>query len=373
MSIPIFRVKRPGTMTDKERFLRQIESKSVDRCFNMEFGFWEENYQQWKLFKDNGITNNGEASVFFQFDGLGGAWPKPWLNPYFNGEVLEERENTRIVVSGEGNIAEIPKDGHNTIPHYIRSVIETPDDWKKVKEERLRVDDDTRLPNLECVKASCGVDSPCANQIFCGSMIGTIRNLLTFEGLCYAIYDYPEMVEDMVETSCQIVERYLDIILPLGKFDLGFFWEDISYKNGPIVSLDFFNEVVVPRYKRITKKLRQHGVMHTYLDSDGDVRLLIPTFLDCGIDILFPWEVMASDHVGKTLEQYGGALKIMGGVDKTKLIEGKDAIKEHLESLLPYVQKGGYIPFIDHLCPPDVTEENFLYYLDLKEKLFCGC
>jgi hypothetical protein len=50
------------------------------------------------------------------------------------------------------------------------------------------------------------------------------------------------MVEDMVETSCRIVERYLDIILPLGKFDLGFFWEDISFKNGPIVSLDFYLE-----------------------------------------------------------------------------------------------------------------------------------
>ena len=31
-----------------------------------------------------------------------------------------------------------------------------------------------------------------------GSMIGKIRDMLTFEGLCYAMYDYPAMVEDRV-------------------------------------------------------------------------------------------------------------------------------------------------------------------------------
>jgi uroporphyrinogen decarboxylase len=34
------------------------------------------------------------------------------------------------------------------------------------------------------------------------------------------------------------------------------------------------------------------------------------------------------------------------------------------------VKRGGYIPFCDHRCPPDVKYENYLYYLDLKEKMF---
>ena len=372
MAIVNLREKRPGTMTDRERFMNIMEHRSVDRCFDMEFGFWEENFKEWDIFVKNDIRTSGEATHSFGFDGIGGAWPKPWLNPYFDGEVLEEKENTRIVVSGEGNVVEIPKDGHATIPHSVRSVIQTPDDWKKIKEERLKIDDDSRLPDLSWIKDGTGENSKHANQIFCGSMIGTIRNLLTFEGLCYAIYDYPDMVEDMVETSCRIVERYLDIILPMGQFDLGFFWEDISFKNGPIVSLDFFKEVLAPRYKRITSKLRKHGCNHAYMDSDGDVRSLLPILLDCGIDIIFPWEVMASEHPGIILDQYGGELKIMGGVDKTKLIEGKEATKTYLESLVPWVEKGGYIPFVDHLVPPDVKEETFLYYLELKDKLFLG-
>ena len=39
-----------GTMTARERFNRQMHYQSVDRCFNMEFGYWEENFHQWPLF-----------------------------------------------------------------------------------------------------------------------------------------------------------------------------------------------------------------------------------------------------------------------------------------------------------------------------------
>lgn len=60
----------------------------------------------------------------------------------------------------------------------------------------------------------------------------------------------------------------------------------------------------------------------------------------------------------------------MGGFDKIQLIKGKEAIKKYMESLIPLVERGGYIPFCDHRCPPDVTEENYLYYLDLKEEIF---
>ena len=73
--------------------------------------------------------------------------------------------------------------------------------------------------------------------------------MLTFEGLAYACYDYPEMVEDMVETCCQIAERLLDKWLPHIRFDFASGWEDICFKNGPIVSAGFFRGVVAPRYR----------------------------------------------------------------------------------------------------------------------------
>ena len=56
--------------------------------------------------------------------------------------------------------------------------------------------------------------------------------------------------------------------------------------------------------------------------------------------------------------------------DGDQMVAGKEQIKTYMESLVPLVERGGYIPFCDHRCPPDVTYENYCYYLDLKEAMF---
>jgi uroporphyrinogen decarboxylase len=97
---------------------------------------------------------------------------------------------------------------------------------------------------------------------------------------------------------------------------------------------------------------------------------LLPYFLEGGINCLFPYEVNSCSHPAELLGEYGKELMIMGGFDKMQLIAGKEAIKDYMKTLEPLVARGGYIPFCDHRCPPDVTVENYLYYLDLKEKTF---
>jgi uroporphyrinogen decarboxylase len=166
------------------------------------------------------------------------------------------------------------------------------------------------------------------------------------------------------------VEHFLDQVLGRVDFDFATGWEDICFKNGPIVSVDFFKNVVVPRYKRISKRLHAAGIDLWYTDCDGDVRPLLPHLLEGGINCLFPFEVNGVGHPGELLRQYAPQLRIMGGVDKLQLRAGRDATRAYLETLVPLVQRGGYIPFCDHRCPPDVKQEDYLYYLDLKEKMF---
>jgi uroporphyrinogen decarboxylase len=357
-------------MTDRERFNNQMHYKPIDRCFNMEFGYWNENFQKWPIFVENKITNNWEADQFFSFDRLGGVGTHTWMNPPFPHKVVEETADKRIIMNGDGLLAEVPKDGHDTIPHYIKPSIVTPDDWTRCKEERFRRDDPARKANIEEMKRRNPPDRDYALGVGAGSMIGQIRNMLTFEGLAYAIYDYPDMLEDMVETVCTLVEDSLDQILPHLDVEFATGWEDICFKNGPLISLDFFHKVVVPRYKRIGDKLHAAGVDLWYTDCDGDVRPLLPGFLEAGINCLFPYEVNSCVHPAVLLKEYGKDLRIMGGVDKLEMKKGKKAIKAYLKTLVPLVERGGYIPFCDHRCPPDVDPDDYLYYLDLKEKMF---
>ena len=359
-----------GTMTDRERFNNQMHYRPVDRSFNMEFGYWNENFTQWDLFVDNGVRNNGEADRFFNFDDIKTVGACIWINPSFEQRVVEETETSRILINGDGLLAEVPKDDHDTIPHYIKATVETPDDWQQCKEERFRLDDPARVIDVESLKQQHPPDREYPLGVPTGSMIGRIRNMLTFEGVCYAQYDYPEMLEDMVETACQLAENGLDQVLGEIEFDYAFGWEDICFKNGPIISLDFYERVVVPRYKRLGDKLHAHGIDLWYTDCDGDVRPLLPGFLEAGINCLFPYEVNSCTHPVELLNEYGTDLRIMGGVDKLEMIKGKEAIKTYLDSLVAAVERGGYIPFCDHRCPPDVNPDDYLYYLDLKESMF---
>ncbi len=373
MAIDHIREPWKGTMTPRERFNRQMHFQSVDRSFNMEFGYWEENYEEWKMFTENGIRNEGQANRFFSFDPIHGIHGTIFMCPAFESKQIGTSEDGKMILlqNSEGLIAEQPVDGHSTIPHYLKSQIVTPDDWKKVKAERFDVNHPGRKVDIDAWKARHkpdeGRDYPLG--VDCGSMIGRIRDMLTFEGLCYAVFDYPEMVEDMVETCCVLVENFLDQVLPHFKFDYASGWEDICFKNGPIVPPSFFRDVLKPRYRRIRDRLDRYGIDVWYTDCDGDVRPILKHLMDGGINCLFPYEVNSCAHPGELLDQFPG-LRIMGGVDKIEMAKGPAAIDAYLESLIPYVARGGYIPFCDHRCPPNVKEEDYLYYLDKKQELF---
>jgi uroporphyrinogen decarboxylase len=357
-------------MTDRERFHRQMHYQAVDRCFNMEFGYWDENFVEWPIFYENGIRSNEEADRFFNFDRIDGIGGRVWMEPPFEERVVEERDQTLVLVNPDGLLAEVPKDGHDTIPHYIRSSVVTPADWARVKAERFRLDDPARAVDVAALQAQhpAGRDYPLG--INTGSMIGKVRDMLTFEGLAFAIYDYPEMVEDMVETACQLVEQSLDQLLPHFDFDFAAGWEDICYKSGPIVHPKWFRRVVTPRYQRIHQKLQAHGIDLWWVDCDGDVRPILRHMMDGGINCLFPFEVNSCTHPADLLNGYGTDLRIMGGFDKIEMGKGRAAIDAYMDTLVPLVARGGYIPFCDHRCPPNVAPEDYLYYLDRKEQMF---
>lgn len=361
--------KWPGSLTDRERFRRQMQRQPVDRTFHWEFGYWQENFSSWPMFRDNGIRDNDAAERFLCFDEIQYV-RSPFMNPPFEERVVSETASTRVIRNADGLLAEVYKDGKESIPHYIRSSIETPEDWESVKAARFRRDDPARLLDVAALLEAHPADRTHVLFVDTGSRIGMIRNLLTVEGLAYACEDYPEMVEDMVETVCQLTEDFLDQVLPRLAFDGAWGWEDICYKNGPLISLGFFREVLIPRYRRIGRKLRQAGIDLWLTDCDGDVRLLLDDWLACGLNTLFPLEVNCCGHPGDLLEQYGTSIRIMGGVDKMALKKGPAAIRAYLDSIEPWVRQGGFIPHCDHRCPPDVSQEDYLYYLKLKQERF---
>jgi uroporphyrinogen decarboxylase len=127
---------------------------------------------------------------------------------------------------------------------------------------------------------------------------------------------------------------------------------------------------MVPRYKKITELLRRNGVDVIFLDSDGNVEQLVPLWLEAGINYIWPFEVAAGNDAVAMRKKYGKDLIIGGNIDKRALIKGKEAIKEEVMSKVPFLlEQGGYFPSIDHVVPPDVTFENYCYYINLMREV----
>ncbi|MEN6316595.1 MAG: uroporphyrinogen decarboxylase family protein [Clostridiaceae bacterium] len=361
-------------MTNKERFLNHMNFKGVDRCFCMETGFWSELFSEWPMFAAANVKNNAQANAFLGLDMIENFWGElihanTFLEPFYSSTLLGETETTEIMYNSYGVVIEKMKPLYGERSRMLRPSIVTPGDWHRTKAERFIIADPKRNVDIEqCRKNLSGVvDSPLG--LYCGSMVGLIAQMLTFEGMIYSCFDYPEMMEDMVETCFRLIDRFLDQVLPHFKFDIACFYENITCKNGPTLPVWFFREIVVPRYKLICKKLNQYGVNLISVGSDGDIRPLLPYFLECGVNCLSPYEVNGCVHPDELLSRYPGALRIIGGVDKLEIAKGKEEIDKYLQSIYKAVVRGGYIPHIDHDVPPSISEENFVYYLEQKRKL----
>jgi hypothetical protein len=175
-------------------------------------------------------------------------------------------------------------------------------------------------------------------------------------------HDDPGLMRDINEHLCSLWLAVLEDLLARVDLDFVYIWEDMSFKTGPLMSPSMFGHFIVPYYKRITGVLRDRGIDTIFVDTDGLCTPLIPGFIEGGVAGLYPFEVQAGMDVVDVRRRFPQLL-VQGGLDKTAVARGREAIDAELSAKLPtMLAQGGYIPFCDHLVPPDVPWENFAYY-----------
>ncbi len=294
------------------------------------------------------------------------------LFPLFEERILEETEEYRIFSDSSGVICKDWKK-RSCIPHFIDFTLKEAKDWPRFK-ERLQPDP-ARIPDDIEQRIRDADNSGLPIAIGVASMMGWIRNWMGVENMSYLMFDDPEVYTDMVNTLADLTCWSLDIILPIAKTlgvvpDMGFGWEDICGKTGPLVSPAIFNKYVAQGYRKIRDKLESHGVHLLGLDSDGYVEPLIPAWMDAGVNVFFPIEPgtwgATPEHIR---ERFGKDVFMIGGFDKLVLEKDFAAIDAELESHIGLMKEGGFILMPDHLITPGTSLENYKYYLDRVRKL----
>ncbi len=289
----------------------------------------------------------------------------PPIVPTYETKMLTDDEHTISLVNEGGQVVRIDKRDPQKMPMYLDHPVKDWTTWREYK-KRLNPHIPERFPaDWKGYAARMNEkDEPLLLNV--GSFFGFLREWMGLEPLLYAFHDDPMLIEDMMDTLCEmevicITEAMKDI-----RVDAAAFWEDMAFKSGPLISPKMFRQFMMPRYKVITDLLRSKGVDIIFVDSDGGLNQLIPLWLECGINFFWPLECAAGNDAVSLRKQYGKDAILGGNIDKRALLKDKRVIRDEVLSKVPYLlETGGYFPSVDHFVPPDVPFENYVCFINI--------
>jgi len=362
-------------MTQRERFRRLMHFQTVDRGIHWEFGYIKETITRWhKEGLDPQYDTIDKIERYFGVDGRARVPIHVGLIPAFEGEarVIEERPGGhQLIQHPDGTITEVNPNAYTqTIPHYVKFPIANRGDWQRFK-ERLNPDSPERW---QADWRKIGAELSTSDLPVCidlGSFLGTVRNWIGFENLGLMCYDDRPLLEEIIATRTDLQYSQLAAALRHCEVDLATGWEDICFRGGPIISPKMFEEIVIPHVRRCCNLLREHGCDVIWTDCDGDIRPLVPLWLDAGLNCMFPLEVHPGSDPVWLRKEYGRRILLVGGLKKHEFAKGKRETLAELRRVEKLVQEGGYIPHGDHRIPDDVPYDNYRYYVREKLAMLC--
>ncbi len=384
-------------MTIRENINAILHYETYESLPLVHFGFWEETLAKWaeeghisRELAENWEDGNDadfEISALMGFDTdwcrMFGAEYRAF--PPFERRVLEEDEQGNmkvlncdgVIVMEKKDIVSIPTE----VDHYLKGRKEWDEEFRSrflytperhihqqvpVNEKMLSLEEG----GLDFMRDDRGRELPLG--LNGGSMIGIIRDTLGVENMSYMTVDDPDLLKEIIDTSGEMTYKVIKSILDTGaRFDFLHFWEDICFKNGPLMNPAVFAELVAPHYKRITSLAAEHGIDIVSVDCDGMIDSLIPHWLENGVNTMFPIEVGTwKASIAPWREIYGQELRGVGGMDKTVFARDRKSVEAEVERLKPLVDLGGYIPCPDHRIAPDAEWDSVRLYCDLMRKAF---
>lgn len=383
-------------MNNRERAMNILHYKDYDRMVLVHFGFWTETLQLWaqkgyikkEIAEKWGDGNYADFEISkiigFDFNWYNVFKPILGLWPSFESKIVEELPDGAKKILNPDGVIVLQKPGAGSIPADVDHLLKDRESWKNLYLPKLQWSQDRVLKAKLIIGEKTvsfedgGLDFLKSNKrdypygIFCGSLYGWIRNWLTMEGACYLAVDDEPLFDEIIETNAEICYQAVKFTLEKGaRFDFGHFWEDICFKNGPLISPEMFRKKIGPHYRRICDLLNKYGIDIVSVDCDGCIDALVPIWLENGVNTMFPIEVGTwNGNIKPWREKYGKDLRGVGGMNKVVFSKDKKAVDEEIERISKLVELGGYIPCPDHRIPPDAKWELVVYYCEKMRRVF---
>ena len=179
----------------------------------------------------------------------------------------------------------------------------------------------------------------------------------------------PDFLAEMSHAHVDLIIATLEMAAGYGiKPDGLFMAEDLGVNTGLMFSPNAYKKVLFNQHRRLGDYLHAHGITY-FIHTDGDVRKLIPSLVDAGVQVLQPLEARAGLDVRQLKGEYGDALTFMGNISVENMHAPKEKLDYEVRSKLEIaMQNGGYIYHSDHSVPSSVSLANYQYLMSLLEE-----
>jgi len=153
----------------------------------------------------------------------------------------------------------------------------------------------------------------------------------------------------------QAVGQYIDVVFICGT--------DFGTQDSQFCDVDTFRSLYFPYYKKMNDWIHQNTNWKTFKHSCGSVRGLIPSFIECGFDILNPVQISATNMDPRDLkDEFGQEITFWGGGVDTQheLMFGKpeEVRNQVLKTCKIFGEDGGFVFNAIHNVQANAPLEN---------------
>lgn len=195
---------------------------------------------------------------------------------------------------------------------------------------------------------------------------GFLRSQMGPAALSYALYDDPELIEDMCEWMRGQIREYVFPLVERLKPEAIYMGEDLCYNHGLLISPRQFDQFCGPQYRMVCDCARAVGVPVVAVDSDGNVMEFADLAVKYGVNCLYPSEVKAGNDLF-ALRKKHPRLILVGWLEKEIINEGnEDQIEPEIMAKVPRLLKDRfYFPNGDHGIQPLVGFKGLCKFMTI--------
>jgi uroporphyrinogen decarboxylase len=196
-------------------------------------------------------------------------------------------------------------------------------------------------------------------------MLEHLTSLMSYEGLCLAIYEDPDLVQAISDRVGGLMVQFYEHLLNLDHLAAVFPGDDMGFRSATLIGPAHLRKWVLHWHKRFAAMTHARGLPY-FLHSCGNLERIMEDLIEevC-IDGKHSYED-AILPVDQFQARYGSRIAVLGGMDVHRLTTGTEAeVRQHTRFLIDTCgSRGRYAIGSGNSIPSYIPLQNYLAMVD---------